>query len=1173
MASTDVKPIIVIPDSDDEIDDHDSDGSGITLTPLRSTASSNNVTSKHEIEPDGCFERVTKKPKVENDKGDQDGKAEGSTVAADSKQGIQDDADADTECDVCRSGESVHENPIVICDGCGIGVHCWCFGISTEDLPEGDWFCDVCDPEVNLSGQPSPSCCVCPKKRGIMMSVSSKKPQFCHVVCAIALMTDGHPVRINKNGIGNINATVIKDSTKRCCVCDNATSSAVQCNYHDAIGELQPHVALSQPCQRLMHPLCAREAGFHTEVDTVTGMFVVFCADHSSSRALLKYTGCRDRRLRQLQKPIESDEVDGSPKKKSIKVEIVEGVAERRQFFLSQNWDLFRPFLPNKMLSRDSTLARKCLGRFANEKNKDKRPPESGYVLPTKQPKHVIGGEMREYQLEGLRWLMKQHGHGIGGILGDEMGLGKTLQVCAFLGHLKSELLEGGPYLVVAPLSVIDTWVRELKHWVPSLIVVMFHGSEKERTRLKATTAARGAFDVLVTSYETLIADTQMFHPVHLQFRYLVLDEAHRIKNYDTLVGKAVRRVHTQGKLLLTGTPLQNNLTELWTLLNFLFPEVLVDNTLFDVERTDKEAMVFARNLLEPLMLRRTKKSIGLKIPPKTEVKVLAPLSPVQLEWYEKVLAHDAGLLSNLGKLSGGCAQDFTRLANMVMQLRKVSSHPWLLPGAEPAECIQSGTDDRIVTSSGKLVILDKLLSKIQAQGRKVVIFSQFTKVLDVIDDYLRYRKFGFFRLDGQTAAAKRRYIMAQFADPERLSAFVFIVSTRAGGLGLNLQTANTVVLFDNDWNPQADLQAQDRVHRMGQKNPVTVYRFISEGTCEERIVKYAEEKLKLSQTVLQDDKRGLLGVNKDANDMSDIKQQDLVDMVRFGANKRQSSIAAFHALCDMSIDDILEKKQATVVDEVEWNGDTRNFMGMRTTSNNSKNTYEEWSMSHADKTRDKQSTTVAEKVEGMGEMAVSKWSLELAKYNEDMERRAAEARAERLAVAERRKTAPRIPFCTICRQPHGVGLKDKRVTCRLCPAVAHIKCCSNVANAFIGWKCPQHVCCLCGRSGTDSGGLLLRCVDCSRSICSDCLPDGFKAVPEGDAALNRLGWTRGGVEFIRCPPCTKGFKSTRMTTPVSLDVFSRPAAEPNVMFYARYMSKCWAKSDLPWTPVAPDNK
>jgi SWI/SNF-related matrix-associated actin-dependent regulator of chromatin subfamily A member 5 len=365
---------------------------------------------------------------------------------------------------------------------------------------------------------------------------------------------------------------------------------------------------------------------------------------------------------------------------------------------------------------------------------------------------------MREYQLKGLAWLVQRHSNAVGGILGDEMGLGKTLQVCSFLTHLKTDLKVEGPYLVVCPLSVLETWVNELRRWCPSLRTVRYHGNERERQRMRSQDLRSGFFDVIVTSYETLIADPSLFRHSRFVWRYVVLDEAQRIKNEQTLLGKAVRYLRTSGKLLLTGTPLQNNLRELWALLNFLFPDVLKDATGFEVESNDMNAIKAAQALLEPLMLRRTKKSIGINIPPKTEVRVLAPLSPVQRMWYKKVLEKDAGLLSLLGQNSGGSAESFTKLANMLMQLRKVSSHPWLLPGVEPPPTA-GRTDGRIITDSGKMVILDKLLTRIHAEGRKTVVFSQFTMVLDIIHDYLEYRGFGFFRLDGSTSAAKRRYV------------------------------------------------------------------------------------------------------------------------------------------------------------------------------------------------------------------------------------------------------------------------------------------------------------------------------------------------------------------------------------------------------------------------------
>ena len=502
----------------------------------------------------------------------------------------------------------------------------------------------------------------------------------------------------------------------------------------------------------------------------------------------------------------------------------------------------------------------------------------------------------------------------------------------------------------------------------------------------------------------------------------------------------ACLQVKAFGKLLLTGTPLQNNLRELWALLNFLFPEVLVEASGFEVENDDPQAMRTARELLEPLMLRRTKKSIGLDIPPKTEVKVLVPLSPTQYEWYQKVLDKDAGLLSLLGKASGGNAASFTRLANMLMQLRKVASHPWLLPGAEPKTT--GFTDESIVTASGKMVVLDKLLQSIKAQGRKTVIFSQFTSVLDVLHDYLAYRDYGFFRLDGGTSAAKRRYIMAQFLDKADLTHFIFLVSTRAGGLGLNLQSADSVILFDMDWNPQADLQAQDRVHRLGQTRPVTVYRFVSEGTCEERIMKFAEDKLKLSQGVLQDSTRGLLEKDseKETDTLTGLTDGDIADMVRFGAGARAGSGAAFARMSGMAIEDILSNKTSVAM---EWKEDVRDFEGVKLERADAKTISEEWALSiqEGGVKRERKSMTVTMNVdmEGLAPgIAVDKRSIDQDRHNKEILRRQAAAVAERKKKAAIAKLSKRlydaVDIASIGSPPHAsLGRKMDALLCPVC--------------------------------------------------------------------------------------------------------------------------------------------
>jgi len=368
-------------------------------------------------------------------------------------------------------------------------------------------------------------------------------------------------------------------------------------------------------------------------------------------------------------------------------------------------------------------------------------------VEELKQPEALTNVEMREYQLEGLKWLVSMYDHGVPAILADEMGLGKTLQTIAFLAHLKFERNVHGPHLVVCPLSVLATWTSEFKRFCPEMKVLKLHSSNhEERARsMSAMNKNLSQIDVVVTTYEMIRkSGSTAFSKVW--FRYVILDEGHLIKNELTLSHKCTTGLHSQGKLLLTGTPLQNNLHELWSLLHYLYPAFFPNSAKFDdcfdlngKDSSVNNAMLLQANkLLQPLMLRRLKAEVEKGLPPKLETKILCDLSPMQSIWYKRILLKDLSLLEGamgggkgVREGGGGKAQ---KLQNLLMQLRKCCNHPYMFQGADPAP--GSITED-LVTNSGKLQILDRLLTKLKLAGNRVVLFSQFTATLDILEDFL----------------------------------------------------------------------------------------------------------------------------------------------------------------------------------------------------------------------------------------------------------------------------------------------------------------------------------------------------------------------------------------------------------------------------------------------------
>lgn len=519
-------------------------------------------------------------------------------------------------------------------------------------------------------------------------------------------------------------------------------------------------------------------------------------------------------------------------------------------------------------------------------------------------PSYVKSGKLRDYQVRGLNWLISLYENGINGILADEMGLGKTLQTISLLGYMKHYRNIPGPHMVLVPKSTLYNWMNEFKRWVPSLRAVCLIGDREERTAFVRDTLLPGEWDVCVTSYEMVIIERAVFKKFN--WRYLVIDEAHRIKNEKSKLSEIVREFKTTNRLLLTGTPLQNNLHELWALLNFLLPDVFNSSedfdSWFDTNNClgDTKLVERLHTVLRPFLLRRIKADVEKSLLPKKEIKMYIGLSKMQREWYTKILMKDIDILNSAGKM------DKMRLLNVLMQLRKCCNHPYLFDGAEPGPPYT--TDLHLVVNGGKMVVLDKLLPKLKEQGSRVLIFSQMTRVLDILEDYCMWRNHAYCRLDGQTPHEERQVSINAFNEPNS-SKFLFMLSTRAGGLGINLATADVVIIYDSDWNPQVDLQAMDRAHRIGQKKQVRVFRFITENTVEERIVERAEMKLRLDSIVIQQ------GRLVDPN-MSKLGKDEMLSIIRHGATHVFASKES--EITDEDIDAILERGEKKTMEMKE---------------------------------------------------------------------------------------------------------------------------------------------------------------------------------------------------------------------------------------------------------------
>ena len=528
---------------------------------------------------------------------------------------------------------------------------------------------------------------------------------------------------------------------------------------------------------------------------------------------------------------------------------------------------------------------------------KDEKRGGKAETVFRESPAFVKNGEMRDYQVSGLNWLVSLHEHGISGILADEMGLGKTLQTIAFLGYLRHICDIKGPHLIVVPKSTLDNWNREFTMWTPEVNVLILQGAKEERHQLINDRLIDEKFDVCITSYEMILREKS--HLKKFAWEYIIIDEAHRIKNEVSSLGQVIRLFSSRNRLLITGTPLQNNLHELWALLNFLLPDVFGDSEVFDQwfanQNEDQDTVVQQlHRVLRPFLLRRVKSDVEKSLLPKKEINLYIGMSEMQVKWYKKILEKDIDAVNG----AAGKRESKTRLLNIVMQLRKCCNHPYLFEGAEPGPPYT--TDEHLVFNAGKMVMLDKILVRMKKQGSRVLIFSQMSRVLDILEDYCVFREHKYCRIDGSTAHEDRIAGIDEYNKPGS-EKFVFLLTTRAGGLGINLTSADIVILFDSDWNPQADLQAMDRAHRIGQTKQVVVFRFVTEHAIEEKVLERAAQKLRLDQLVIQQG-RAQQAAKAAAN------KDELVSMIQHGANTVFESKGATGVLAsksDLSEDDI----------------------------------------------------------------------------------------------------------------------------------------------------------------------------------------------------------------------------------------------------------------------------
>ncbi|KAI0048335.1 hypothetical protein FA95DRAFT_1517538 [Auriscalpium vulgare] len=550
--------------------------------------------------------------------------------------------------------------------------------------------------------------------------------------------------------------------------------------------------------------------------------------------------------------------------------------------------------------------------------------------LKTEEDQPALGQKenlkLMPFQVEGFNWLCSNWWDRQPCILADEMGLGKTVQIATFVGSIVHKF-NAFPVLVVVPNSTITNWVREFSAWAPNLRVVPFYGESKARDVIKSfelkhevpesgTTGHK--FHVLVTTYETLNVPkdfASVFNSVR-RWEVLVVDEGQRLKNNSSLLFKKLNQLTIAHRIIMTGTPLNNNIRELFNLMNFLDPDVWSD-----LEQLEKDHEELTEDLvkqlharLKPYFLRRMKVQV-LKLPPKNEVIVPISLTALQKEVYKSILSRNVNILMELTK---SLAQTKTRagtslkpgsMVNILMELRKCIQHPYLVSDdIEPKGLVEREAHEKLVAGSGKLRFLQSLLPKLKARGHRVLLFSQFVIALDIVEDFCNGEGIKYLRLDGNTKQADRQKGMDEFNRPGS-DVFVYLLTTRAGGVGINLWSADTVIIFDPDFNPHQDLQAIARAHRYGQTKPCLVFKFMAKDTAEERIMQTGKKKMVLDHVIIQkiDDDEG---------------STDVQSILTFGAKAlfEEEGNSRDIVYNDHDIDNLIEKTEAEGEQEEQGN-------------------------------------------------------------------------------------------------------------------------------------------------------------------------------------------------------------------------------------------------------------
>ena len=449
-----------------------------------------------------------------------------------------------------------------------------------------------------------------------------------------------------------------------------------------------------------------------------------------------------------------------------------------------------------------------------------------------------LNATLRDYQVSGFEFFKTLSDYQFGGILADEMGLGKTIQTIAFLLSNKDK-----KSIVITPTALIYNWKNELEKFAPTLKVGLLHAAKSEREKILDNI---DNYDVILTTYTTYKNDIDKYK--NISFDYCIIDEAQNIKNPDAIITKAIKNVNAKVKFALTGTPIENNLMELWSIFDFIMPGYLYNKSKFkSIFVNNDKNIIELKNLIKPFILRRTKKEVITELPDKIEQKIIIDLEKEHKRAYK-------GYVNLITRKIKENNQDNITVFSYLTKLRQLCLSPELM----------------VKNYQGKNSKLDVLINIINdSSDEKILVFSQFTKVLEVIGKRLNEENISYSYLDGKTSAKDRVKLVEEFNTNNNK---VFLISLKAGGTGLNLTSANIVVHFDPWWNPAVEDQASDRAHRIGQKNVVNVIKLIAKGTAEERVINLQETKKELIEDVIN-------GNLDNSSTLKNLSKDDIIDL------------------------------------------------------------------------------------------------------------------------------------------------------------------------------------------------------------------------------------------------------------------------------------------------------